>query len=146
MVKSAALSLFFLLFFYGCAEWDLGLDAKNDGSPPPPPVQETAYPFSDIPIPAGFSRDDAKSFIYESGSGTVKVGRFIFIGSENPDQINTFYQNEMVNKGWSLINSIKHNENYIQNYEKESFVATVTINSSGGLVGKTIIEIQAGPK
>ena len=36
MVKSAALSLFFSLFFYGCAEWDLGLDAKNDGSPPPP--------------------------------------------------------------------------------------------------------------
>ena len=143
MVKSTALSLFFLLFFYGCAGW---VNTKDDGPPPPPPVQETAYPFSDIPIPAGFSRNDAKSFIYESGSGTVKVGRFIFIGSENPDQINTFYQNEMVNKGWSLINSIKHNENYIQNYDKEGFVTTVTINSSGGLVGKTIIEIQAGPK
>ena len=146
MVKSATLSLFFLLFFYGCAEWDLGLGAKDAGPPPPPPVQETAYPFSDIPVPSGFSRDDAKSFIYESGSGIIKVGRFIFTGSENPDQINTFYQNEMVNKGWSLVNSIKHSENYIQNYDKEGFVATVTINSSGGLVGKTIIEIQAGPK
>ena len=82
MVRSAALSLFFLLFFYGCAEWDLGLDAKNDGSPPPPPVQETAYPFSDIPIPSGFSRDDSKSFIYESGSGTVKVAKIVFSGWE----------------------------------------------------------------
>ena len=71
MVKSAALSLFSLLFFYGCAEWDLGLGTKDDGGPPPPHVLETAYPFSDIPIPSGFSRDDSKSFIYESGSGTV---------------------------------------------------------------------------
>ena len=144
MVRSATLSLFFLLLFYGCAKWEM--NTKDDGLPPPPPVQETAYPFSDIPVPAGFSGDNAKSFIYESGSGTVKVGRFIFIGSEKPGQINTFYQNEMVNKGWSLVNSIKHNENYIHNYDKEDFVATVTINSSGGLVGKTIIEIQAGPK
>jgi len=56
MVKSAALSLFSLLFFYGCAEWDLGLGTKDDGLPPPPPVQETAYPFTDIPIPSDFSR------------------------------------------------------------------------------------------
>ena len=146
MVRSAALSLFFLLFFYGCAEWDLGLDAKNDGSPPPPPVQATAYPFSDIPIPSGFSRDDSKSFIYESGSGTVKVAKIVFSGWDNLDKVITFYQNEMLNKGWTLVNSIKHSENYIQNYDKEGFVATVTINSSGGLVGKTIIEIQAGPK
>ena len=47
MVKSVALSLFFVLFFYGCAEWDLGLGTKDDGLPPPPPVQETAYPFTD---------------------------------------------------------------------------------------------------
>ena len=42
------------MFFYGCAEWDLGLGTKDDGAPPPPPVLETAYPFSDIPIPSGF--------------------------------------------------------------------------------------------
>ena len=145
MVKSTALSLFFLLFFYGCAEWDLGLDAKNDGSPPPPPVQETAYPFSDIPIPSGFSRDDSKSFIYESGSGTVKVAKIVFSGWENLEKVITFYENEMLNNGWTLVNSIKH-KNYILNYEKEGWVTTVTLNSNWGLDGRTIIEIQAGPK
>ena len=142
MVKSAALSLFFLLFFYGCAEWDLGLDAKNDGSPPPPPVQETASPFSDIPIPSGFSRDDSKSFIYESGSGTVKVAKIVFSGWENLEKVITFYENEMLNKGWTLVNSIKH-KNYILNYEKEGWAATVILNPN---YGRTIIEIQAGPK
>jgi len=142
MVKSAALSLFFLLLFYGCAEWDLGLDAKNDGAPPPPPVQVTAYPFSDIPIPSGFSRDDSKSFIYESGSGAVKVAKIIFSGWENLDQVITFYQNEMLNNGWTPGTSIR-DKIYILNYDKEGWAATVTLSSN---YGKTIIGIQAGPK
>ena len=142
MVKSVALSLFSLLFFYGCAGWDLGLGTKDDGPSPPPPVQETAYPFTDIPIPSGFSRDDSKSFIYESGSGTVKVAKIVFSGWENLEKIITFYENEMLNKGWTLVNSIKH-KNYILNYEKEGYATTVILNPN---YGRTIIEIQAGPK
>ena len=142
MVKSAALSLFSLLFFYGCAEWGLELDAKNDGSPPPPAVQATAYPFSDIPIPSGFSRDDSKSFIYESGSGAVKVAKIIFSGWENLDQVITFYQNEMLNNGWTPGPSIR-DKNYILNYEKEGWATTVILKHN---YGRTTIEIQAGPK
>ncbi len=141
MVKRAVASLFILLFLSGCAEWDLGLDAKNE-PPPPPPPPETAYPFSDIPVPFDFSRDNSKSFIYESGSGTVKVGRFVYSGWKNIDDVLTFYQNEMLNKGWSLVNSIKH-ENHILNYEKEGWVSTVILHTK---FGRTFIEIQAGPK
>jgi hypothetical protein len=138
MIKRASIYFTILLFLSGCAEWDLGLDAKNDGPPPPPPPLETAYPFSDIPVPFDFARDNSKSFIYESGSGTVKVGRFIYSGWESLDKVITFYQNEMLNKGWTLVNSIKH-ENYILNYEKEGWVSTITLRS-------TYVEIQAGPK
>ena len=142
MLKRTTVFCFIVLFFSGCAEWDLGLDAKNDGPPPPPPPLETAYPFSDIPVPFDFTRDNSKSFIYESGSGTVKVGRFIYTGWESLEKIITFYQNEMLNRGWNLINSIKH-ENYTLNYEKEGWVSTITLHSN---IGRTIIEIQAGPK
>lgn len=142
MLKRTTVFCFIVLFFSACAEWDLGLDAKNDGPPPPPPPLETAYPFSDIPVPFDFTRDNSKSFIYESGSGTVKVGRFIYTGWESLEKIITFYQNEMLNKGWILINSIKH-ENYILNYEKEGWVSTITLRTN---IGRTIIEIQAGPK
>ena len=48
----------------------------------------------------------------------------------------------MLNKGWTLVNSIKH-KNYILNYEKEGWAATVILNPN---YGRTIIEIQAGPK
>ena len=109
-------------------------------TPPPPP--ELAYPFLDIPVPSGFERNHSKSFVYESGSGTVKVGRLFFSGWGNLNEVISFYQDEMVNKGWSLVNAIKH-ETTILNYEKEGWVCTLMIHST---LGKIYIEIQAGPK
>jgi hypothetical protein len=142
MFKRVTIFFFMTLFFSGCSNLDFGLDKNTSTLPPAPVTIETAYPFSDIPVPFDFTRDVSKSFIYESGSGTVKVGRFIYTGWENIEKIITFYQNEMINRGWSLINSIKH-ENYILNYQKEGWVSTITLHSN---IGRTIIEIQAGPK
>jgi hypothetical protein len=142
MFKRVTIYFFMTLFFSGCSNLGLGLDKNTSTLPPAPVTVETAYPFSDIPVPFDFTRDVSKSFIYESGSGTVKVGRFIYTGWENIEKIITFYQNEMINRGWSLINSIKH-ENYILNYQKEGWVSTITLHSN---IGRTIIEIQAGPK
>ena len=144
MSKRTIVFLFILLFFSGCATWDewkIGSDGKSE--PPPPPITETAQPFTDIPVPSGFSRDNAKSWIYESGSGTVKVGRLFFSGWENMDHVLPFYQNEMLNKGWTLVNSIKTEKNQILNYEKEGTVSTIMLRSR---LMNTFIEIHVGPK
>jgi len=125
------------LFVAGCATWD---EVTTETPPPPPP--ELAYPFLDIPVPSGFERNHSKSFVYESGSGTVKVGRLFFSGWGNLDEVISFYQDEMVNKGWSLVNAIKH-KTTILNYEKEGWVCTLMTHST---LGKVYIEIQAGPK
>ena len=142
MLKRVTIFFFMTIFFSGCSNLDLGLNKKTSTLPPAPVTVETAYPFSDIPVPFDFKRDISKSFIYESGSGTIKVGRFVYTGWENIEKITTFYKNEMINRGWSLINSIKH-ENFILNYQKEGWVSTITLHSN---IGRTIIEIQAGPK
>ena len=110
--------------------------------PPSPPPPELAYPFLDIPVPSGFERNHSKSFVYESGSGTVIVGRLFFSGWGNLDEVISFYQDEMVNKGWSLVNAIKH-KTTILNYEKEGWVCTLMTHST---LGRIYIEIQAGPK
>ncbi len=141
MVKHVIGFLFTILFFSACAEWELGLD-RDSGPPPPPKIAETAYPFSDIPIPVDFSRDNSKTFIYEAGSGTVKVGRLFFHGTSKLNDILTFYQNEMLNKGWTLVNSIK-NESVILNYVKKDMVSTIILRSN---LLSTFIEIQIGPK
>ena len=94
MVKPATAYLLIAMLFFGCAE--IGLNDKNGSSLPPSPPA-FAYPFTDIPIPPDFSRNDSKSWIYESGSGTLKAGRLFFAGYKNQDQVLTFYQNEMLN-------------------------------------------------
>ena len=116
MHKLTIAFLFILLLLSGCATWeawDIGLDEESE--PPPPLVIETAHPFSDIPVPSGFSRNNGKSWIYESGSGTVKVGRLFFSGRKNMDEILPFYENEMLNKGWNLGISIISEKRHIQN-------------------------------
>ena len=123
----------------GCATWE---EMTTQAPPPPPPPPEVAYPFSDIPVPDGFARNHSKSFVYESGSGAIKVGRFFYSGWGSLDEVVGFYQNEMINKGWSLVNSIKH-ENTILNYEKDGLVCSLMVRS---VLGKAYIEIQAGPK
>ena len=140
MVKPARLYFLIILFFFGCAE--IGLNDKN-GSSLPPSQPASAYPFTDIPIPPGFSRNDSKSWIYESGSGTLKAGRLFFAGYKNEDQVLTFFQNEMLNKGWNLVNSIKTEVNQVLHYEKEGWVCTIILHSN---IVTTFIEIQAGPK
>ena len=54
-----------------------------------------------------------------------------------------FYQNEMLNKGWTLVNSIKTEKNHILNYEKEGWVSTIMLRSN---IVSTFIEISVGPK
>jgi hypothetical protein len=142
MFKHVTIYIFMTLFFSGCAGLDIGLDDKRS-SPSRPPQQANAYPFSDIPVPPDFSRNETKSWIYESGSGTFKVARLFFSGYKKIDYVVSFYQNEMLNKGWALVNSIKTEREHIMNFQKEGWVSTVRLNSN---FVSTFIEITAGPK
>ncbi len=139
MVKRLFLFFLFGVWLTGCATWE---EMTATTPPPPPPPPEMVYPFSDIPIPNGFEQNHSKSFVYESGGGAVKVGRFFYSGWSSMSDVVSFYQNEMINKGWSLINSIKH-ETTLLSYEKEGWVCALAIKTS---FGKAYIEIQAGPK
>ncbi|SVD17300.1 uncharacterized protein METZ01_LOCUS370154, partial [marine metagenome] len=75
-------------------------------SPPPQQTIDNALPFADVPVPNGFTRDQSKSFVYETGNNEVKVGRLFFNGNKDLKTIVEFYQNEMINKGWVLVNLI----------------------------------------
>ena len=136
--------IFCLLFmFSGCASLQESIDNFGIEEPPPlPDPVNLAYPFTDIPIPEGFDRDHAKSFVYESGSGTIKVGRLFFSGMGDMEEIMSFYQDEMTNLGWKLINAMEH-DGTILNYKKEGWVSTVVIRSGWG---STTIKIMIGPQ
>lgn len=100
------------------------------------------YRFSDIPVPSKFKLDQGNSFVYEAGSGTVKVGHLFYSGWGSVNDIVAFYKNEMVNKGWTLL-GIMESDGFTLNFDKEEWIATVIVKSS---LTKSKIEILVGPK
>ena len=126
-----------LAFFNGCD----GLD-QFDPTPPEPAITNNALPFVDVPVPDGFNRDQSKSFVYETGSNDMKVGRLFFNGNSGLKPTVEFYQNEMVNKGWTLTNSMASTDT-ILNYRKEGWICTVIIRPRS--FSRSIVEIQIGP-
>ena len=132
-----------LAFFNGCAGTD-GFNLDQFGPTPPaePAIINNALPFADVPVPDGFNRDQSKSFVYEAGSNDMKVGRLFFDGNSGLQPTVEFYQNEMVNKGWTLTNSMASADT-ILNYRKEGWICTVIIRPRP--FSRSIVEIQIGP-
>jgi len=127
-----------LACFNGCA----GLDQFEKQVPPEPAIINNALPFIDVPVPNGFNRDQSKSFIYETGNNDMKVGRLFFNGASGLKPTVEFYQNEMINKGWALANSMASTDT-ILNYRKEGWVCTVIIRARS--FNRSMVEIQIGP-
>ena len=127
-----------LAIFNGCA----GLDQFEKQVPPEPAIINNALPFIDVPVPNGFNRDQSKSFVYETGNNDMKVGRLFFNGASGLKPTVEFYQNEMINKGWALVNSMASTDT-ILNYRKEGWICTVIIRPRS--FSRSIVEIQIGP-
>ena len=126
-----------LAFFNGCA----GLNQFDPTPSAEPAIINNALPFVDVPVPNGFNRDQSESFVYDGGN-EMKVGHLFFSGSTGLGPTVEFYQNEMINKGWTLINSIASTET-ILNYRKEGWVCTVIIRPRS--FNRSNVEIQIGP-
>ena len=124
-------------FSNGCAT----MNQWEGSTPPQPEIINNALPFSDVPVPNGFNRDQLRSFVYDGGN-EMKVGRLFFSGSTGLEPTVEFYQNEMINKGWTLINSIASTET-ILNYQKEGWTCTVIIKPRS--FSRSNIEILIGP-
>ncbi len=122
----------------GCASSPDGGDSADSEAG----FSEVALPFTDVPIPSGFSADRSKSFVYESGSGSIKVGRLYYSGWHDSQDVVNYYHNAMVNKGWKMVNAMEH-DGMILNYEKKTRVCTVIVTDA---LLKTHLEIQVGPK
>ena len=126
-----------LVFFNGCA----GLNQLERETPPQPETINNALPFTDVPVPSGFKRNQLKSFVYETGNN-IKVGRLFFSGNKSLKPTVEFYQNEMVNKGWALVNSMASTDT-ILNYQKEGWTCTVVIRPRS--FSRSSVEVQIGP-
>ncbi len=126
-----------LVFFNGCA----GLDQFDPTPPAEPAIINNALPFVDVPVPDGFNRDQSESFVYDGGN-EMKVGHLFFSGSTGLVPTVEFYRNEMVNKGWTLTNSMASTDTVL-NYQKEGWTCTVIIRPRS--FSRSNLEILIGP-
>lgn len=136
VLLSATLLIF--LFLIGCSGSNKFDDTVSMDAPP----VLVDNVFTDIPVPENFSMDTENTFVYESGSGTVKVGRLFYSGWGKLDGTVAFYQNEMTNKGWKLVNAMGH-DGKVMNYFKQGRVCTLILTSNWARVN---VEIQTGPQ
>ena len=124
-----------------CALMDTDTSSSGGGSQVEDP-SALKQRFGNVPIPPGFDLDRSKSFIYESGSGAVKVGKIHLTGWNDEDEVIEYYRNEMIAKGWSTV-SIMEQKITVMVYEQEGQMCTIIVEPS---FSKTHVEINVGPK
>jgi len=131
-----------LILFVGCASKETGKSKRGHAGNVKESIPALQKRFANIPLPKDYDLDRSKSFIYESGTGHVKVGRLHLTGWGGPDNVINFYRTEMIKKGWNLIR-VTEQEATVMLYDQESDLCTIVIVKS---YGKTSVDIQFGPK
>ena len=138
-------TLVFLLCFVfigfllsGCADFP----QKDDYMSKTPGVLEPSatIKFSDIPVPAGFKLLPQNSYSFESSG--VRVGVLKYRGKGSPDQVISFYKEQMPMYSWNLLNIVEYGDR-LMNFERENETCIVSLVPKGSLA---VLTISLGPK
>jgi len=121
--------------FSGCQTFSPG-SSGNDAFIEP----AARFKFSDIPVPAGFKTMPQESYSFDNGG--VRVALLKYQGKADPDQLVTFYKEQMKMNQWELINVTEFGQRMLNfNNEKESCI--VSLLPKGRLI--TLV-ISVGPR
>ena len=96
--------------------------------------------FNDIPVPVGLKNLPQQSYSFESSG--IRVGVLKYQGKSNPDQVITFYKEQMAMYNWNLVNIVEYGIR-LMNFERESETCIITIEPKGNNV---LLIISLGPK
>lgn len=132
------LLVFSILWFLGCA----GFSTKEDTPSKTAGLLEPSVTlkFSDVPVPAGFKLLPQSSYSFETSG--VRVGVLKYRGKANPDQVITFYKEQMPMYNWNLLNVVEYGERLL-NFERENETCIISLLAKGNSI---IITASVGPK
>jgi hypothetical protein len=124
----------FILTCMGCA--------TNSADEKPQPLLEPQVNtrFSDIPVPARFRLIDEESYAFETSG--VRVALLKYQGKASPDQVLTFYKQQMAMNNWNFLNAIEYGQRQLS-FDREIETCTITLLPRGSSV---TITISLGPK
>ena len=133
-----ALLGFCALGFLGCAN----LSNKNDNLSKNSSLLEpsAALKFNDVPVPAGFKLLPQNSYSFETSG--VRVGVLKYQGKASPDQVISFYKEQMPLYNWNLLNIIEYGDR-LMNFDREYESCIISLSPKGKNI---TITISVGPK
>ncbi len=140
MKKKILLLLFFgsfVLWFLGCADIYKKDDLSKTSSLLEP---STIIKFSDVPVPAGFKLLPQGTYSFETSG--VRVGVLKYQGKANPDQVISFYKEQMPMYNWNLLNVIEYGDR-LMNFERENETCIIALLTKGNSV---TITVSLGPR
>jgi len=122
----------------GCADFP----QKDDSMSKTPGVLEPSamMKFSDIPVPAGFKLLPQNSYSFESSG--VRVGVLKYRGKGSPDQVVSFYKEQMSMYSWNLLNIVEYGDR-LMNFERENETCIISLVPKGS---SAVLTISLGPK
>jgi len=126
----------FVLIASGCAGLRSDKQGMNQGLLEP----QATLKFNDIPVPSGFKLIPADSYSFESSG--VRVGLLRYKGKADPEQVLSFYREQMPMYSWNLLNVIQYGQ-CIMNFEREQESCIVNMIAKGKNI---IITVSVGPK
>jgi hypothetical protein len=131
-------SCFCIFSLLGCAM----VFKKEDSIQKNPALLEpsTSLKFSDVPVPAGFKLLPQNSYSFESSG--VRVGVLKYQGKASPEQVISFYNEQMPMYNWNLLNVVEYGER-LMNFERENETCIISLLPKRSTV---LITLSVGPK
>jgi hypothetical protein len=88
-------------------------------------IPQRTPPIPDLPVPLGFKMVESTSRSYESAG--ARYVDHTYAGKADKVDVDAFYRQQMINKGWTMRGSSMVRGVFIQRYEKGTELADVTI-------------------
>lgn len=132
------LLVFSVFTFIGCA----GFSAKEDAPSKTAGLLEpsSSTKFSDVPVPAGFKLLPQDSYSFETSG--LRVAVLKYRGTANPEQLISFYKEQMPMYNWNLLNVVEYGDRLL-NFDRENETCIIGLLSKGKAV---TITVSLGPK
>lgn len=137
LILAVCLSAFLSIGLAGCIRGSAKSTQPSGASLLEPQV---TLKFNDIPVPVGFKLKPEASYSFESAG--VRVGLLKYEGKSSPDQVVSFYKEQMPMFNWNLLNAIEYGQRLL-NFERETESCIVSLIPRGK--GSTLT-ISVGPK
>ena len=96
--------------------------------------------FNDVPVPTSFKIVPQNSYCFECSG--IRVGVLRYQGKATPDQVVSFYKEQMPMYNWTLLNVVEYGER-MMNFDRENETCVITMASKGNTV---FVTVSLGPK